>query len=464
MGRLGIALLVCAVLVGAGVFWVNRMIDHEIARIPRVALTTSTSSSEGTNILIVGSDSRDFVNNDTDQSAFGTPADTGLAKSDTMMVLHANGAQSYAVSFPRDTWVDMPGGGQARINAARNDGPQAVVDTLQQNFDVPIDHYIEVDFVTFQGLVDAVGGVTLYVPNPLRDTFTGLNIAGTFPFSCATLDGGQALAYVRSRHLEELREGRWRDISGLADLDRITRQQEFVKLLGRVAINRALDDPRIAPDMADKVIPNLTADAGFDRSAFDAIARSLLALRGNGDGLQFATLPTTEAKRDGGNSVQIVDETAAAPLLGRLRGDIAVEPPPDAASDDSTASAAPAGLRPSDVRVNVLNGSQVTGAAGRTLNEFVNRGFVDGTVGNDSRGTVARTEVRARAADAAKAQLVASYVAGAEIVVDNSLSGDVVVVVGKNFTKVAPVASTDSGSAAPETTVTTLAPGAACSA
>ncbi|MET0421157.1 MAG: LCP family protein, partial [Acidimicrobiia bacterium] len=261
-GRIGVALIVCIALTGAGYYVANRYIDHEIERIPRQALTLSSTPAAGTNFLIVGSDSREFVDNAGDVQSFGDTTHAGPPKSDTVMVLHADGDQSYAVSFPRDTWVTIPGRGQMKLNAAFNDGPQALVDTLQQNFDIPIDHYLEVDFRSFVGLVDAIGTVPVYFANPTRDQVTGLDIL--FP-GCNQLNGGQALSYVRSRHPEEYVDGKWKDVSGLADLDRIARQQTFIQKLGRLVVQHALDDPRSAPDIADRVIPNLVADEGFDR-------------------------------------------------------------------------------------------------------------------------------------------------------------------------------------------------------
>jgi hypothetical protein len=109
------------------------------------------------------------------------------------------------------------------------------------------------------------------------------------------------------------------------------------------------------------------------------------------------------------------------------------------------------------VRVSVRNGTTTTGAAGSALNAFTNEGFVAGTASNDARGVVARTEVRHRSADAAKAQLVASYVAGADLVVDESVGSDVVVVIGTNFTKVAKVTTPS-----PTTAAAPVSPEQAC--
>jgi LCP family protein required for cell wall assembly len=458
-GRLGIALVLCAALVAVGVFWVNQYIDEEIDRIPRVALATSTTENNGVNFLIIGSDSREFVaaEGGATEENFGDVDDAGPPKSDTLMVLHANGDRSFAVSFPRDTWVTIPGRGDMKINAAFNDGPQAVVDTLAQNFNIGINHYLEVDFRSFEGLVDAIGGVPVYFEYTTKDEFTGLLIP--FPNTCYQLDGGQSLAYVRSRSPQYFIDGRWQDASGRADLDRIERQQEFVKRLGRIAIDKTTDDPRLAPDIADEVIPNLQADEGFDRNAFNQLARALMSLSaGHATSLEFATLPAIEGRRDG-QSVLLVDQPAADEMLARLRGDVVPEPGPTPTEGDADAGSD--ALAPSDVRVTVRNGSDVSGAAATALQDLGNRGFVRGRAENDTRGTVARTEVRHRAGNEAAAQLVASYVeGGAELVADSTLAGDVVLVIGSGFGGIAsaPAAPADGGGA----TAAPFSPEAAC--
>ena len=116
------------------------------------------------------------MQSEADRDAF-TDRDTtvdGPARSDTMMVLHADGDDSYAVSFPRDLLVDVPGLGEQKINAAFNEGPQLVIDTLQQNFDLGVKHYLEVNFKTFEDLVNAVGSVPVYFPYQARDELSGL--------------------------------------------------------------------------------------------------------------------------------------------------------------------------------------------------------------------------------------------------------------------------------------------------
>jgi LCP family protein required for cell wall assembly len=461
--RFVFALVLCAVLVTVGITQVNRMIDDEVAKLPRVDVQLASSTDTGVNYLIVGSDSRAFVGDDQNAaSAFGTESDSGPPKSDTLMVLHADGEQSYAVSFPRDLWVDVAGHGKGKINSALNDGPQNVVDTIQQNFDLKINHYVQVDFQSFKTLVDAIGGISVWVPYASRNDHTGF---GTFGAGCWPLNGDQALAYVRSRapYYQYLINNVWVQADPIPDIGRIERQQKFVKKLARHVITDMTDDPLSARDLADKVVPDLTVDKSFDRTALNQLARSLLALRDD-QGLTFDTLPWTGGRAQG-QDVLFVDEAAAKPVLDRLRGLAAL--PAAAGGAGATTTTAPA-IRPADVRVKVLNASGQQGAAGTAATDFQGLGFVNGGSANDPRGLVDHSEVRYKPGDDAKAALVATHVANAQLVSDSSLSGsDVVVVLGKNFTAVQtkPVTSgsgtagsTGSSGTSGTTTSTTAAP------
>jgi LCP family protein required for cell wall assembly len=461
-GRVVIAIVVCAVVMGVTVFQINNYIDDQVAKIPRVQLTTAPETGSGTNFLIIGSDTRSFVKTEGDKQAFTDQNTTtdGPARSDTMMVLHADGKDSYAVSFPRDLMVNVPGLGRQKINAAFNDGPQKVIDTLKGDFDLGIQHYLEVNFKTFEDIVNAMGSVPVYFPYDARDQLSGLSI-GPFP-GCYHLDGQQALAYVRSRYLEYFIDGKWQNASPQADIDRIQRQQDFIKKLGRITVDRALGDPMIAPDLADKMIPNLTVDTEFDRAAFNQLVEAFVGLSGTTGGPTFETLPWERGNAAG--SFLTVKQPEADAVLAVLRGQAPIPTTTTApgASGSSGATTAPAGVSPSDVRVLVRNGSGVQGAAGTTSEKLTNLGFISGGAQNDPRGTVDHTEVRYGAADVAKAKLLASYVPDAQLVEDTSLSGsDVVLALGKSFNGLGSPTATTAAAPAP-TTATTLSPEAAC--
>jgi LCP family protein required for cell wall assembly len=464
LGRIGLALVICALLVTGAVAATNRYIDNEVDKIPRVAVNTAPVGNNGVNYLIVGSDSRSFVDDSSELQSFGSEQGNGPPRSDTLMVLHADGDRSYAVSFPRDLWVSIPGqSGKAKINAAFNDGPQKVVDTLQQDFNVPINHYLEVNFKTFQTVVDAIGGINVYVPYAARDANTGFSTPSA---GCFTLNGGEALAYVRSRsgdtdqYLEYNINGNWVQADPIPDIGRIQRQQAFIKKLGSLAVQRMMANPTKAPKLVDSVIPNLTADKGFDRDALDQLLRTFLSLtRGDNNGLEFATLPWVGGRSPDGQDILTVKEPDAQPVLARLRGETTASPPtttiPSAGQGSATTGSS--AIRPVDVLVKVLNASGVQGAAASAQSDLDQLGFVDGGIGNDPRGTIAHSEVRYAPGNDARAQLVASHIADAQLVSDPTISGtEVVVALGKSFQGIT------SAPASTTTTTPATSPEAAC--
>ena len=193
VSRLVVALVVATLFMGGAVFAVNYVIDRKLDNVARVEVSLATSPPEGANYLLIGSDTRAFVSSAGEEEAFGDESDTGGQRSDTMMVLHVepSALRTFVVSFPRDLWVDIPGVGKSKINAAFNDGPDKTIETLRSNFGVEINHYLEVDFKSFRGIVNSIGSVPVYFPYPARDEKTGLYT----PFAgCVRLDGNAALS------------------------------------------------------------------------------------------------------------------------------------------------------------------------------------------------------------------------------------------------------------------------------
>ena len=154
------------------------------------------------NFLIVGSDSRDNVDpSDPDFADVLPNSEVGGTRSDTIIVARVDpgSTQVDMVSFPRDLWVDIAGGGQSRINSAYGQGRQVLIDTIREDFGIEINHYVEIDFTGFQRLVSALDGVPVYLDTKYRDRRSGLGEVGP---GCAVLDGEHALAFARARHLE----------------------------------------------------------------------------------------------------------------------------------------------------------------------------------------------------------------------------------------------------------------------
>jgi LCP family protein required for cell wall assembly len=149
----------------------------------------------GTNWLIVGSDSRKGLSR-AQRHEFKTGSAAGK-RTDTMMLLHMGAGGTSLVSLPRDSYVPIPGHGLNKLNAAYAfGGPRLLLRTVEGATGVHVDHYAEIGFAGFVGMVDAVGGVRMCIKEPVKDPQAGLNLKA----GCQNLDGGQALGYVRSRH------------------------------------------------------------------------------------------------------------------------------------------------------------------------------------------------------------------------------------------------------------------------
>jgi LCP family protein required for cell wall assembly len=436
---------------------VNAFIDRKIDEIPRVKVKTAENTDPGqpANFLLIGSDTRAQVQTPEEREAFGDAGAAGGQRSDTLMVIHVDPEQKtgFLVSFPRDLAVDVPGLGQQKINAAFNadsgGGPQRVVDTLQQNFDVPIHHYLEVDFQSFKGIVDAMGGVPVYIDAPSRDEHSGFEfIPFNFKPGCYTLDGSTALNYVRSRDLEQYIEGRWQtDPRG--DLGRIDRQQTFMKRLATEGFRRSVNSPSTALDIADETIPKLKADQALNSDDIKKLITSFRRVDPNDpNSLEMVTFPTVAAKSSRLGDIQQPKEPDADAVLARLRQ---FGPVPTQQN----------GPRPSEVRVRVFNGSGQNGLASKTGTELQQQGFVNVGVGNQPRVTA--TQVHYRPGSLDKARVVQSYLGGVGKLVEDKaiVEADVAVVLGTDFKAVTPPPNAPPpDSAAPAPTTAAPAPGA----
>lgn len=447
-----IALVTALAVTAAGIVVVNRNVDAKIANIERVpGLRLSEPPAKAANFLIIGSDTRAFVQNDRQKESFGDAQSVGPPRSDTMMILHVNPGRksSLLVSIPRDLQVEIPGVGSEKMNAAFNFGAQKVIDTIEANFDVPIHHYLEVDFETFRGIVDAIGTVPVYFPAPTRDTYTGLDI-GTA--GCKHLDGEQALQYVRSRHLEVYDGGRWRDASPRADIDRIQRQQAFMRRLASEASKTASRNLLAANQMADRIVAKLHVDENLSRSDIFSLVRTFRNVNPDEPGaLEMVTMPFYTEDPSGRRGPLLLDEEKAAPILAALRD---FGPP---------ANPVPPPKR-GEVRVKVLNATGETGLAARTAAEIARLGFAPGGTGDAA--PIDGFEVRYHPDDTALAFVALQMLRsteGMETVADESVPrGEIVLVVGDGFPGVrrpgeeAVPPSTVPSTVAPTTTTSTL--------
>jgi len=443
-GRFGVAFLVAALFMGGSIFAVNYVIDTKLDAVARVKVSVADPPPKGANYLLIGSDTRAFVESPEEQQTFGDSANTGGQRSDTMMVLHVepDTQKTLIVSFPRDLWVDIAGLGGSKINAAFNEGPDKTVEMLKSNFGIEINHYLEVDFKSFRGIVNAIGAVPVYFPYPTRDEKTGLDIRNP---GCFRLGGDQALSYVRSRSLEyySVANKKWISADLVPDIDRIARQQDFMRRLAGLAVLKGLNNPLTANEITDRVLENLKIDETLTKGDIFALIDAFRTVNPNDtSALEFVTLPWANGPDQKGQSVLYTKEPDAGALIARLQ---------DFSRNQATRART---VNPSAIRLKVRNAIGGEGTAAGAIAELTRLGFVGVGTGNDARGTVAVTEVRYKPGAIDKGKTALQYVKpNARLVEDSSIKGaDVVIVLGADFESIVePLAASSTTSTPPST-------------
>ncbi|WP_059007249.1 LCP family protein [Streptomyces specialis] len=219
---LGLVLVLLITAVGTYI-WADGKLRREV---DLASIEDRPEGGEGTNFLIVGSDSREGLSEE-EQQEMHTGSTEGQ-RTDTIMILHVGANGNTMVSLPRDSWVTIPAftgsvtgnripESQNKINAAySSEGPELLVRTVEYNTGLRIDHYAEIGFGGFANVVDALGGVEMCFDEPVQDENSGAD----FEAGCQTLDGAESLAFNRQRYQEA--EG---------DLGRTQNQQEFLGTL-----------------------------------------------------------------------------------------------------------------------------------------------------------------------------------------------------------------------------------------
>ncbi len=307
------------------------------------------------NVLLVGSDSSAGLDPDD-------PVQTGREGErfgDVIIVAHVDERSGNValLSFPRDLWVPIAGTTTSdRINRAFVvGGPGALIDTLEDEFGLPIHHYVNVDFAGFQGLVDAVGAVNVPFDSPARDwnvaakpvprSQTGFLVGEA---GCHALDGQTALAYVRSRYYQtQNADGEW-ITDPTSDFGRIQRQQDFLRRLAQAAIDRGARNPFVLNGLLDAALSNVAIDNELTPQLLLDLG---LAFREFEPGdLETYSIPVVDVEI-GGNQVLQEVESKSQPILALFQG---------AAFDD-----------PSTIAVTVVTGEQRDQAAALVADDLV---------------------------------------------------------------------------------------------
>lgn len=390
---------------------------EKYGQIPRVEIGETLSVSEddegreviAENFLIVGVDSAAGL--DPDDPVASSRTDIAGLRSDTMMILRVDPTSTRAalLSLPRDLWVPIPGHGNGRINEAIElGGPELLVETIQAYLGIPVNHYAQVDFHGFGRLVNAIDGVEIWFPNPVRDQRSGLDVPEP---GCITLDARNALGFVRSRAYQEYVDGRWRtDPTG--DLGRIRRQQQFIIAALERAVDRGVRNPVTLDELIDSTLDAVTIDDTLDGADLLALGREFR--RFDPASLDVYQLPVVDDSVGGAAVLRLVTQDAEQVL-------------------DIFRSSDPTQLTEESVRVRVLNGTGEPGQASSASSELRGVGFALGGTGDAARLGVERTEIRHPAGSEAAADLVRRWLAAdAELVVDDAVD-DITVVTGSDW-------------------------------
>ncbi|MFA9446792.1 LCP family protein [Egicoccus sp. AB-alg6-2] len=368
-----LAALVLVVLLVAVLFaaWVT-------SRIPKIDVGHLAGSGSPLHVLVVGSDSREALSAE-ERNELSTGSAEG-ERTDTIFLLTVHRGDAALLAFPRDLLVRRCDGSEGRINAAvQVDGPGCLVRTVSDLSGIPIHHYVEVTFGGFRDVVDAVDGVEMCLEEPINDRDAGIDLAA----GCQTLDGRDALGFVRVRKIDD-------------DYGRIGRQQAFLRALaGEIADPATLFDPRrilgISNEMGDAV-------ATDRRMGVIPLARVAWGGRALADGRAIThVVPADPGRTSGGAAVLYVRQTEAEPLFRAFR-------------DGSVLDTEPSELTPGEVSVRVLNGAGIAGLAGQVGELLTSRGYEVAEIGNAD--PTERTVVRYPPGAAVGAGMVAAEVPG----------------------------------------------------
>ena len=296
------------------------------------------------NYLLVGSDTREGLTKEQLKLLrVGSTKTAAGSRSDTMLIVHISKARDKAtiISIPRDSLVTIPEhpssldktkiipAAKGKINAAfAFGGPSLLIQTLEDETGIRIDHYIEIGFAGFAGMVDALGGIEVCTKRDIDDPGSHL----VLPAGVHTLNGVEALKYVRTR-----------DFDGMGDLGRMQRQQQFMSaVLRKVTSTGVLLNPIKLVNFFNAAIATVKTDSELNKSDLLTLAKQMKNLSSSNVRTLTIPLGNVNARVPGIGSVVTWDKELAPELFNRIREDLPlideVTPSPSASS---TAKAKP---------------------------------------------------------------------------------------------------------------------------
>jgi LCP family protein required for cell wall assembly len=432
---LSIVVIVGGVLVT--VFFQYRTINDDIHRVGVTGLgkRPPVYSTESMNILVFGSDSRSGLSHHEQVVLHtgNTSNSSGLGNTDTIMVVHiAPGRKQMTVmSIPRDTMVPYyacaaaagyPGQQQdlsasERINAVyAAGGASCLWKTVEQQTGIHIDHFIEIGLAGFANVVDDLDGVNVCVPFKVSDPVSGL----TLPAGEDHIDGATALDFWRTR--EDIGEG--------SDLQRIQRDQYMsAQIIKSILSANLLSDPARLLKILNGAAPNLTTDTGMSLTDLLNVAESLHSM--SSKNVEFVTSPVQPSP--GNPDTVVFEQPQADELFSAIARNVSL-------TSGSKTAASSSGVSPSQVKVQVLNGSGAAGIAAVAAGELSARGFnVTGTADAPTYRYSTSVIEYGSAADLPEAKELESQLSGATLQLTPGLTpGTVTLILGSSFTELAP--------------------------
>ncbi|MDL2081175.1 LCP family protein [Streptomyces sp. GXMU-J15] len=428
------------VLASAGIgHSVLSSLDADIARVDAFKdMKNRPQAGHGMNVLLVGTDGRDRISRAQRERyrLGGAPCNC----TDTIMIVHISEDRERAsvVSLPRDSYAMTPDhvdattgerhhGHPMKLNAAYAEGgPQLTVRTVEAMTKVKIDHYLEVDFTSFMKTVDVLGGVKICTSEPLKDSYAGLDL----PAGTHELKGGEALQYVRARHVD-----------GASDLTRMQRQQRFLAaLVERATSSGILLNPLRFRDVTRAVLGSVRADKGFGTGELLDLGRAMRNFSPSSS--EFTTVPIGQMGYTvkGVGSTLKWDPERSARLFAALRADKPLAP------YRTRSEARKVDVAPQQIRVQVENGTATEGLGRRVDAALAATGFRTTRLPvNAADRTVKRTVVAYDPRWDRSAKSLATALPGSELRAVKGLGPTLKVIAGSDFERVRKVRAVDPG-------------------
>ncbi len=410
--------VIFGVLAGGTYIYLKMYVSNAVRKTHVTLPVDPCPKNESCNILVLGSDARSVL--ERSQRKEREFRGSGGHLADTILLIHvpADGRSAVVVSFPRDLRVKIPGkAGYNKINAAyggdrKHDlsGAELMIKTVKSFTGLKIHHYVEINFASFQKIVDAVGGLTLCPKKAYKDKQSGLILTKA---GCQHFNGRLALGYVRMRKSDPR-----------GDFGRIDRQQEFIRVLMQKvkSVGFLTDIPRLIKTV-DAVSKGVKTDQNLGEEELRGIANKLAGFKQSN--VDFRVIPSYPKYLNG--TSYVIDRPAQTRALFKaLRDDSALPP------YGKTGASIP---QPEDVSLIVLNGTTTSGLAGAVRDQLEAVGYKVRETGNAPRRDYATTVILFEPGDEAKAQLIQEEFPGAKVQESTeTLDADIVLILGSDQT------------------------------